>query len=76
MKTVTHKTKELTLESDAFYDWNGADTYYSAYARDEYDNRYLVRWEILDTYREHMSNEEDVGEDEACDWNAYTVKAL
>lgn len=60
--------KILTLKDDAFIDGTYDDQYYTAFATDENDNDYKIRWEIINTETEN--------EDECCDWDDFAVTEL
>jgi len=68
MNTVKYKEKILYLQQQAYLSEEINDYHYVAFAKDEDENEYLVKWPII--------NEDAEDEEWTCNWKDYEVKPL
>ena len=58
---------QVAITQDPYYTGNNGGDWYEAHAIDRDENWYLVKWDILDSYR-RMTDDEQADEQNACDW--------
>lgn len=69
--TFEFKGVQVAITQDAYYMGDGKNSWYEAHAIDRNENWYLVKWDILDSYKQ-MTDDEQADEQAACDWENFS----